>query len=79
MSELGGKSSGGEVGAYAHSGLGTGPKGRSCPSQVPQVAPSQEGYAAIQARYPPQGVPWSGSQDGAGQDVLPYSQQPHLE
>ena len=60
-SELGGKSSGGKAGAYAHSGLGTGPGGGCCPSQVPQVAPSQEGHATTQARYPPQGVPSSRS------------------
>ena len=79
MSEPGGKSSGDEAGAYAHSGLGTGPGGRCCPSRVLQVAPSQEGHAATQVRHPPQGVPWSRSQDRAGQDVLPYSQQSHPE
>ena len=70
MSEPGGKSPGGEVGAHAHSGLGTGPRGRCCPSWVLQVAPSQEGHATTQVRYPPQGVPWR-----TGQDVLPYLQQ----
>ena len=40
---------------------------------------SQEGHAATQARYPPQGVPWSRSRDGTGQDVLPYLQQSHPE
>ena len=53
--------------------------GGHCPSRVPQVAPSQEGHAATQARYPPQGVPWNGSQHRTGQDVLPYSQQSHPE
>ena len=75
MTEPGSKSSGGEAGAYAHSGLGTGPGGGCCPSRVLQVALSQEGPAATQARYPPQGVPCSGSQDGTGQDVLLYLQQ----
>ena len=79
MSEPGGKSSGSEVGAYAHSGLGTGPRGGCCPSQALQVAPSQEGNASTQVRYPPQGVSWSRSGDGVGQDVLPYLQQSHPE
>ena len=48
-------------------------------SQMPQVALPQEGHATIKARYSPQGVPGSRSQDGTGQDVLPYSQQSHPE
>ena len=79
MPESGGKSSGDEAGAYAHCGLGKGPGGRCCPRRVPQVALPQKGHAATQARCPPQGVPWSGSRDGTGQDVLPYSQQSHPE
>ena len=72
-------SSGSEAGAYAHCGLGTGPGGGCCPSQMPQVALPQEGYAITQVRYSPQGVPWSGSRDRTGQDVLPYSQQSRPE
>ena len=72
-------SSGGEAGAHAQSGLETGPGGRYCPSLVPQVAPPQEGCTTTQARYPPQGVPWSGNRDRTGQDVLPYLQQSHPE
>ena len=53
--------SGGKTGADAHSGLGTGPGGRCCPSQMPQVALSRERYAATQVRYSPQRVPWGGS------------------
>ena len=49
------------------------------PSQVPQVAPSQEGHTTTTAGHPPQGVPWSGGQDRTGQDVLPYPQQSHPE
>ena len=60
MSEPVGKNSGSEAGAYAHSRLGTGPRGRCCPSQVPQVAPTQEGHAATLVGYTPQGVPWNG-------------------
>ena len=33
--EPGGKSSGGKTGVYAHSRLGTDPRGRCCPSHVP--------------------------------------------
>ena len=79
MPEPGSKSSGSEAGAYAHCGLGTGPGGGCCPSQMLQVALPQEGHAATQVRYPPQGVPWSGSRDGTGQDVLLYLQQSHPE
>ena len=68
-------SSGGEAGAYAHCGLGTSPGSECCPSWMPQVASPQEGHATIQARYSPQGVPGSGSQDGTGQDVLLHLQQ----
>ena len=68
-----------EAGAYACCGLGTSPGGRCCPSWMPQVALPQEGHASIQARYSPQGVPWSRSQDRTGQDVLPHLQQSHPE
>ena len=66
MSGLGGKSSGGEARAYAHSGLGTGPGGGCCPSQMPQVASPQEGHATTQAGYPPQGVPWGKAETEQG-------------
>ena len=72
-------SSSSEAGAYARCGLGTSPRGRCHPSCMPQVASPQEGYAAIQTRYSPQGVPGSRSGDRAGQDVLPHPQQSHLE
>ena len=71
--------SGGEAGAYARCGLGTSPRGRCRPCCMLQVASPQEGYATTQMRHSPQGVPRSRSQDGAGQDVLPHMQQPHLE
>ena len=72
-------SSGSKAGAYARCGLGTSPRDRCCPSCMLQVALPQEGHAAIQMRYSPQGVPVSRSQDRAGQDVLPHPQQSHLE
>ena len=68
-------SSGGEAGAYARGGLGTSPGGRCHPGWMLQVALPQEGHAAIQVRYSPQGVPGSRSRDGTGHDVFPYSQQ----
>ena len=79
MSEPGGTSSGGEAGTYAHCGLVTSPRGRCRPSWMLQVALSQEGHAAIQVRYSPQGVPGSRSRDGAGQGVLLHPQQSHPE
>ena len=43
MSEPGGKGSGGEAGADARTGMGTGSGGGCCPRWMPQVALSQEG------------------------------------
>ena len=79
MSEPGGEGAGSEACTYAHRRLGRGPGGRCCPSRMLQMASSQKRHATPEVGRPAQGVPGSRGQDGAGQDVLLYPQQPHLE